>query len=164
MAETEYAKFRLGHRTLADLDALAASAGTRTQALREAVAYWNLLVREAGERNAAELSRYDWARLAHLDRPDPWPSEGYDEDERASALDWSAILAESLVAMWEGKDLVLPAHQEEAIACRKLAKKIAGWGVVRGYALMACLRHFWAQEKHGAEWWLPEVWMCEAEA
>lgn len=155
----EYTHFRLGEQTLAQLDALAASAGSRAQAVREAVAYWQALVREAGECNARELSLEDWARLGHIGQPDVMPDEVRDEGERTSVRDWCTYLAVELHGQWEGRTLVLPYHREEAKACRALAKRIGGWGMVRGYALFACLRHFWRAEGTADGWWRPEVWM-----
>ena len=63
--------------------------------------------------------------------------------------------------MWEGRT-VLPLHRPEERACRALARRIAGWGPVRGYALFAALRHFWRHPESGVgggEWWHPETWM-----
>jgi hypothetical protein len=168
MPETPYQQFRLGPLTLADLDALAAGIetpdgrlGNRSQAVREAIAYWRRVVEDAGQQNADDLSKEDWHRLAHLNRPD-MPSDSRDDEERSVAIDWSARLAAELVGMWEGRELVLPMHREEAKACRALAKRIGGWGVVRGYALFACLRYFWATPSSGVgggDWWTPEIWM-----
>lgn len=156
-------RFRLGERTLAQLDGLAASAGSRTQAVREAVAYWQALVRQAGECNARELSLEDWIRLGHLGQPEVMPDEVRDEEQRASVCDWCGWLAAELHGQWEGRSLVLPYHREEAHACRALAKRISGWGVVRGYALFACLRHSWRQEGAPDGWWHPDAWMTASE-
>lgn len=156
----EYTHFRLGERTLAQLDTLAAGAGSRTQAVREATAYWTHLVRVAASINATELSEEDWVRLAHLNQPEPLPGDLRDEEDRTATRDWSQWLAIELVGMWEGRSLALPYHQEEARACLALAKRIARWGTVRGYALFACLRWLWRQEEDTrAKWWTPEVWM-----
>lgn len=153
-----FSQFRLGDRTLSDLDALAASAGSRAQALREAVAYWRRLVEEAGRRNADELSEEDWARLAHLNRPD-MPQDTHDEEVRSVSTDWSVRLAIELCGMWEGRALILPSHKLEAQACGELARRIGSWGPVRGYALFACLRHFWSRPGTPEGWWAPEAWM-----
>ena len=157
----EYTHFRLGERTLAQLDTLAAGAGSRTQAVREATAYWTHLVREAASINATELSEEDWVRLAHLNQPESLPGDLRDEEDRTATRDWSQWLAIELVGMWEGRSLALPYHQEEARACRALAKRIARWGTVRGYALFACLRWLWRHEEEDTrtKWWTPEVWM-----
>lgn len=151
----EYTKFRLGEQTLADLDALAVG-GSRTQALREAVAYWRLLVAEAGQLNADELAEADWVRLGHLNDPSPlaWT---WDEEERAAPHDWSVRLATELEVAWEGR---AQEHKAEAKACAKLAHRIAGWGPVRGYALFACLRAFWSRPDTPDRWWEPAVWMA----
>lgn len=162
MAETDLSRFRLGAYTLEHLDALAASAGSRSQAVREAAAYWRRAVEEAGRANAAELAPDDWIRLAHLNDPDPLPSDVRDDAGRSAAWDWSQRLAQELVGMWEGRDLTLPMHREEARACRELARRVAGWGVVRGYALFACLRHFWRAPNAAEEWWRVEAWMTPA--
>lgn len=156
----KYAQFRFGERTLADLDALAASAGSRTQAAREAVAYWRQLVAQAGRQNAEELSATDWERLGHLNDPSPlaWT---WDEEERASARDWSHWLAAGLCGAWEGRSQALPQHEREAQACRELARRISSWGPVRGYALFAALRWFWSDAGRAAsgQWWRPGAWM-----
>lgn len=162
MPEVPYTKYRLGSYTLAGLDALAASAGSRTQAVREAVAYWRAAVEEAGRQNAAELSGEDWVRLAHLNRPDPLPSEVRDDAERSSARDWSRILAAELAGAWEGRAEALPPHRRERKACLDLAARVAGWGPVRGYALYSCLRRFWSRPDTPEGWWRPEVWMAPA--
>jgi hypothetical protein len=156
VAETPYAHFRLRPHTMGDLDALAASAGNRSAALREAVEQWHAAVAEAGRRNADELTREDWDRLAHINHPDPFA--GLDGEAERVAPDWSQVIALELVGMWEGRELILPAHREEAALCKRLARRIAGWGRVRGYALFACLRRFWEGEAV-AEWWDPAAWM-----
>jgi hypothetical protein len=160
VAETPYIKFRLGEHTLADLDALAAPAGgVRSAALREAIHYWRRLVEEAGRRNAEEFGRDDWVRLAHLNNPDMMPPEI--EDETASTRDWSQYLAADLCGMWNGKPL-LPIHRQEKKACDALARRIAGIGLVRGYAMYCALRHFWGPAlgtPGDGEWWHPETWM-----
>lgn len=154
----EYTKFRLGERTLADLSALAASAGNITQAAREAIAHWRMVVEIAGRQNAESLSIEDWERLCHLNDPTP-PAFAWDEDERASARDWSAWIAAELCGAWEGRELALPLHRAEAKACRELARRVASWGPVRGYALFAALRWLWTRQETPRQWWRPEVWM-----
>lgn len=154
--------FRLSDAHLALLDDLAASrGGVRSDALRDAITYWHRAVREAGAANAADLSSEDWNRLAHLN--DPGPMEGLgDEDEGPLAIDWSARLAHELVGMWEGRAVVLPEHAAERVACRNLAKRIARWGAVRGYALWAALSYFWKTPSAGVgggDWWHPATWM-----
>jgi len=162
VAATPVSKFRLPPATLEALDALAAcNGGVRTSALKDAVAYWHAAVAEAGERNALDLAPDDWTRLAHLNDPgDPsWLDE---EDAGPRVIDWSARLAHELAGMWEGRAVVLPEHKDERKACRELARRIAGWGMVRGYALWACLRHFWTHPESGVgggDWWHPATWM-----
>jgi hypothetical protein len=157
----EYTKFRFGGQTLADLAALAVSAGSATQAAREAIAHWRRVVEAAGRQNAEALSEDDWARLGHLNDPSPlaWT---WDEDERAAARDWSKWLAAELTGAWEGRDVALPEHKAEAKAGRELARRVASWGPVRGYALFACLRAFWSRPDTPEAWWRPEVWMTPA--
>lgn len=160
MAETPYVKFRLGEHTLADLDSLAAGrGGNRSAALRDAVHYWRRAVEDAGRANAAELSKDDWVRLAHLNRPDV--PELDDEEGRRVVPDWSRILAMELLGMWEGKPL-LPVHRKEKAACEELARRVAALGPVRGYALYLCLSHFWGAAlgtPGDGEWWHPAAWM-----
>lgn len=162
MPETPWSKFRLSDDYLALLDELAASnGGNRSAALREAILYWHRLVAEAGRQNAEDLAADDWTRLAHLNDPDPLPPDVEMGDEPI-AVDWSARLAHEIVGMWEGRPVVLDLHRQERDACRELARRIAGWGPVRGYALFAALRYFWRHQDAGVgggEWWAPEVWM-----
>lgn len=154
-------KFRLGEHTLADLDALAAGiGGVRTAALRDAIHYWRQAVERAGQANAEELSRDDWTRLAHLNRPDDPEIDELLGRERY-APDWSVRLAQELVGMWEGKPL-LPVHAAEKKACESLARRVAKLGPVRGYALYLCLSHFWGPALGApgdGEWWRPEGWL-----
>lgn len=160
MAETPYSKFRLSETTLADVDALAApNGGNRSQAIRESVAYWRRLVEEAGRTNADALSPEEWTLLVHTG--DPSDMDIPDDDEAgAAARDWCVWLATSLAQMHDGREVVLPSHRDEARAAKKLAKKIAGWGIVRGYALYAALRYFWRRPEAGiAACAAPEVWM-----
>lgn len=161
MASTPYAKFRLGADTLADLDALAASnGGNRSQALREAIAYWRMAVEEAGRRNAAELTPEEWSLLGHLNDPDPFPGAALGEDEPGRVTDWSRRLALELAGTWEGRKPVAKFHQEEKAATNRLARKIASWGPTRGYALMAALRYFWRTPDAGiVACAAPEVWL-----
>lgn len=161
MAETPVSKFRLSDAVLEDLDALAAGlGGVRSVALRDAIHHWRRAVEEAGRLNAAELTRDDWTRLAHLNRPDPDLAELFD-DEPVASPNWSRRFADELVGMWEGKPL-LPMHAAEKKECEKLAKRIAKIGPVRGYALYLALSHFWGPAVGVAgdgEWWHPETWM-----
>lgn len=161
MASTPYAKFRLGADTLADLDALAASnGGNRSQALREAIAYWRMAVEEAGRRNAAELTAEEWTLLGHLNDPDPF-SRLAEDDDPLPAPDWSRLLALELTGTWEGRPAVAPYHLAERDATRKLARKVNSWGPVRGYALMAALRYFWRSPEAGImACAAPEVWLA----
>lgn len=153
-------QFRLSAESLADLDALAASnGGTRTPALREAIAYWRRIVEEAGRTNADALSPEEWTLLAHTGDPSDMEIPG-DDEAGAAARDWCVWLATSLAQMHDGREVVLQSHRDEARAARKLAKKIAGWGIVRGYALYAALRYFWRRPEAGiAACAAPEVWM-----
>lgn len=157
-------QFRLSDAHLALLDGLAAPRrGVRSVALRDAIAYWHRVVSEAGQQNALELAPDDWTRLAHLNDPSDVLDglEEYEGEGRALTVDWSRRLAHELIGMWEGKSL-LPLHREEARACRELAGRIADWGVVRGYALYACLRYFWSRPGcgvGGGDWWHPETWL-----
>lgn len=159
MPETPYYKFRLPPDTLDQLNALAASnGGNNTLALKEAVAQWHALVAEAGRTNAEELSREDWHRLAHLNDPDPFGD--LIDGSPALSRDWSQMLAQELVGMWEGREVVLPAHKTEVKECRVLARRVAALGRVRGYALMAALRYFWREPSAGIEACAaPEVWL-----
>lgn len=159
MAETPYSKFRLGEETLADLDAVAASnGGNRSQAIRESVSYWRTIVEQAGRLNAYELSREEWTLLGHTQVG----SDDLDEiiEDRPTAQDWSARIAQELAGMHEGREVLLPSHRDEQRAAKKLAKKVSGWGVVRGYALFAALRYFWRRPEAGiTACAAPEVWM-----
>lgn len=159
MAETPYSKFRLGADTLADLDALAASnGGNRSQAIRESVAYWRRMVEAAGRENADALTPEEWTLLGHSQVG----SDDLDEvlEERPIAQDWSVRIAQELIGTHDGRPILLKSQQEEVRAAKRLAKKIAGWGVVRGYALYAALRYFWRRPEAGiAACAAPEVWM-----
>jgi hypothetical protein len=156
MAGITPSQFRLRPDTLACLDALAASnGGQRTTAVKEAVAQFRALVEQAGQANAAELSRDDWHRLANLGDPST-----LDQDETEYGIDWSARLAAELVGMWAGRTIMMSAHRQEARACRALARRIAAMGRLRGYALMCALRYFWRQGDARIEECVdPGVWM-----
>lgn len=147
-------QFRLGPDTLHDLDSLASSAGTRTQAVRESVAYWYSEVAAAARANADDLSRDEWHLLAHTGTP------SLDTDEDGGRYpDWSRVLAMELVGMWEGRPLALPSHKEDKRASERLAKKIADWGPTRGYALMSAIRWLWSHQDTADAWWHPEIWL-----
>lgn len=165
MTVAKPSQFRLSDAHLSLLDALAvAHGGVRTEAMRDAVAHWHRAVSEAGAVNAVELSPDDWERMAHLN--DPGPVIPAEEDDGPQAIDWSARLAYELTGAWEGRR-VLPAHEAERRACYALARRIARWGPVRGYALWMALRHFWANPSAGVgggDWWHPETWMTPAAA
>lgn len=150
-------QMRLNADTLADLDSLAASAGTRTQAVRESVAYWHQATAAAARMNADELTRDEWHLLAHSG--DPTGLQYLDDDQGGRYPDWSQMLALELVGVWEGRPLLLPSHKEEKKASEKLARKIGGWGPARGYALMAALRWFWRHPDTADAWWHLEVWL-----
>lgn len=162
MAETPLSRFRLGPTTLAALDALAASnGGVRTTAVKEAVAYWRAAVEHAARENAAALTPEEWGRLAALNDPDPWPAGAEPDDAPDRVLYWSARLARELEDVYDGRAVVLPEHERGRAANRRLAEKIRPWDLARGYALFACLRHFWrSPEAGGGEWWHPEAWMA----
>lgn len=165
MAGITPSQFRLGPDTLADLDALAASnGGQRTTAVKEAVAQFRALVEAAGRQNADELSREDWTRLAHLNDPDPFGGLDVEVDPMPRhGIDWSQYLAVELCGQWEGRELLLPLHKSEAKECRALAKRVAAFGRLRGYALMAALRYFWHTPDAGiGACAAPEVWMTPA--
>ena len=161
MAETPFVRFRLRPHTLADLDALAAGlGGVRSVALRDAIHHWRRAVEEGGRLNADELSRDDWTRLAHLNRPDDPELDEATGDGRG-VTDWSRVLATELTGMWEGKPL-LPVHRKEKAACEALARRVASLGPVRGYALYLALSHIWgpaARTPGDGEWWHPETFM-----
>lgn len=151
--------FRLSDDTLADLDALAASnGGTRTPALRDAIAYWRYLIEDAGRRNAADLTPQEWSLMAHTQTG----ADDMDEliGRETAVRDWCIVIGQELHGMWEGREVVLQSHKDEQRAAKKLAKKIAGWGMVRGYAMMAALRYFWRHSEAGiAACAAVEVWM-----
>lgn len=160
MAETPYFKFRLPPNTLADLNALAASnGGNNSLALKEAVAYWRDAVEVAAKQNADDLSRDEWTLLGHTG--DPSDCDLPDEaNEGSLCRDWAHLIAIELSTMYDGRLLMLPSHKEEERAAKKLAKKIAGWGIIRGYALMSALRYFWRHQEAGiTACALPEIWM-----
>lgn len=152
----EYSNFRLGDDTLAQLDSLAVSAGSRTQALREAAAYWQRAVAEAGRANAVEFSEEDWTLLGAIEPPTLDIPD--DEDSRAASRAWGPLLAAELTGRWEGRK-VLPLHIAEVEATRKLAGRVSRLDLARGYAIYACLRWFWKQQGTPADWWHPGSWM-----
>jgi hypothetical protein len=159
---TKLTPFRLPENTLDDLRSLAASNGDNlTTAVKEAAAQFRALVEEAGRQNGAELTRDEWVRLGHLDDPDPFSGLDVEVDSLSRhGIDWSRALAMELVGTWEGRDTTLPLHKAEAKACGRLAKRIAGWGRLRGYALMCALRRFWREPSAGiGSCAAPEVWM-----
>lgn len=159
MAETPYLKFRLQPHTVDDLSALAVGkGGVLSAAVRDAIHYWRRLVEEAGQQNAAALSKDDWIRLAHTNDPNMMPP-GVEDDREPITRDWGRYFAMELTGMWGGK-IVLPLHKAEKKASEKLAKRLAGIGLVRGYALYLCLSHFWGDTGRGdGEWWHPESWL-----
>jgi hypothetical protein len=156
---TKLTPFRLPPDTLDELAALAASnGGNLTTAVKEAAAQFRALVEEVGRANADDLTHEEWVRLGHLNDPDPMGE--LVEDGPTHGTDWSQRLAAELLGMWEGRDTTLPLHRAESKECAKLAKRIAGWGRLRGYALMCALRHFWREPSAGIESCAaPEVWM-----
>lgn len=155
-------QLRLSPDDLYPIDSLAAGIrdqrdrpGNRTEAVRESAAYWYAVVADAARRNADEIGSDDWHRLAHLN--DPTDLAMLDDGPRV--VDWSARLAAELCGMWEGRAVVLPEHREAARACRALAKRIGGLGIVRGYAIYAALRWFWCNPDTADAWWWPEIWL-----
>lgn len=163
MAGVTPSQFRLGPDTLADLDALAASnGGQRTTAVKEAAAQFRALVDDAGRANADELSRDEWVMLGHLNDPDPFAGLDLgDGPEPSYARDWSAYLAQELATIHDGRPVpLLESQKDELRAAQKLARKIRQWGRLRGFALMAALRHFWREPTAGIESCrAPEVWL-----
>ena len=159
MAGITPSQFRLGPDTLADIDALAASnGGQRTTAVKEAAAQFRAAVDAAAAANADEFDREDWERLAGLNDLDPL--DGLGDEHTDHGRDWSQWLAAEIIGMWEGRELILPAHKIESKACRKLAARVSKIGRVRGYALMAALRYFWRHPDAGiAACTAAEVWM-----
>lgn len=158
MAETKKG-YRLSEAVLDDVDAIAASAGNRSQAIREAVCYWRRLVEDAGRENADALSPAEWELLGHTGDPtdcDP-PTE---DDGRPHVRDWCPVLALSLDQMHDARSVLLASHKQEVRDAKKLARKIAGWGTVRGYALMSALRYFWRTPESGiVACSAVEIWM-----
>lgn len=159
MPETPYSKFRLSEATLADLDALAASnGGNRSQAIRESVAYWRKLVEDAARENADDLTAEEWALLAHAQIG----QDDLDEvlEDRDAAQNWPQRIAMELAGAWEGREAILRSHVDERRESKRLARKIARWPLVRGYAIFAALRYFWRRPEAGiAACAAPEVWM-----
>ena len=113
MAGITPSNFRLGADTLANLDDLAISAGTRTQALKEAIAQFARAVADAAVANAAELSAYEWSII------------------RAASIDWRGT-----AIRWHLR--IGAAVRRFGYEC--LAALIEGWGPIRGYAIMANIR------------------------
>lgn len=159
MAETPYAKYRLSPATLADVSALAASAGSHSQAIREAVAYWREAVETAGRENGKSLTPEEWTLLGHIGNPTDFDLP--DEDcPTPCCRDWATLIGLNLVGMFEGRPILLKSQKEEQSAAKKLAKKIANWSLVRGYALMAALRYFWTHQEAGISACAsPEIWL-----
>lgn len=156
MAETPYFKFRLPPDVLASLNELAASnGGNNTLALKEAISLARDTVEAAGRTNADDLSAEEWALLGHLGDPTDIAMA-----EEVPSRDWSHTIALSLAQMHEGKPILLPSHRDELRAAQRLAKKIAAWGSIRGYALMCALRYFWRHQDAGITACAsPEIWM-----
>ena len=157
MAETPYSKFRLGEDSLSQLDSLAGAAGSRSQAVRDCIAYWAAAVADAAVANAADFSEEDWVLLSGVEPPDLDLLDG-EEGRRAVARHWGSILAAELVGRWEGRK-ILPLHEAEVKATRSASWRVAKLDLVRGYALYAALRWFWARQTTPEQWWRPEVWM-----
>jgi hypothetical protein len=160
VAETPYFKFRLPPGVLADLNALAASnGGNNTLALKEAVAYWRAEAERAARLNAAALTAEEWTLLGHLGDPSDYDLPD-DVCPDATCRDWAMILATGLAQMYDGRPVLLPSHKAERKAAAGLARKVAGWGIARGYALMAALRYFWRHPEAGiGACASPEIWL-----
>ena len=157
MAETPLSKFRLRPATLNAIDVLATSAGSRSEAVREAVHHWRAAVTDAAGRNAAELAGDEWALLAAACDPRVQAEECADIGE---APDWSEVLARRLNALHSDRHVLLPSHRAEREAAGSLAQQVGAWGPVRGYALMAAIRWLWHHPRtEVAEWWRSEVWL-----
>lgn len=161
---TDRVDLRLPLAVVADLDALAASCGPgvtgpnggggRKQAACEAIAQFRRAVHAAGERNAEELSADDWTALGHLQDV----SEGAELFGAEYGIDWAGRIAQELADQFEGR-AVISGDPRPKHAVR-LAKKIAGWSTVRGYALMSALRYFWRHAEAGiiaAQ--SPDIWL-----
>lgn len=157
MAETPYSKFRLSPDQNHLLDCLAASAGNRSAALREAVIGWHQAVDAAGRQNAADLTPAEWTLLGHTNDP-AITADHY--SDRASMPDWSRVLAREMVDMYEGRPALTTGGKSDAKAAAKLARKIADWGPIRGYALMSALRYFWRWPEAGITVCTsPDLWL-----
>lgn len=168
MPPTDYVRFRLGPATLSDLDDLAQSAGSRSQALREATAYWHALVLAAAQDNAARFAAEDWERLllVRQNLVAPLPGQSREEESRAQATPWPSLLVQALVAPWQERHPVLPSQKEEWLACRELASRVGRLDLVHGYAMMACLRYYWnnPQALTTSAWWQPVCWFSVPKA
>ncbi len=145
-------QFRLGELTLTQLDSLARSAGTRTQALREAVAYWHWAVWIGGEQNAAEFSAEEWEILGGV-KPPTKP-----EEAAGRVMGWGSLLAAELLEWWKGRE-ILSHRREEYELTMKLARKVDRLNFVRGYALYSALRWLWGREGTPPEWYRPANWL-----
>ncbi len=156
MTKATPVNFRLPDATFGSLDRLSVPhEGNRTAALRDAVSGWEMVLREAAEKNAAELSEDEWRRLAHLN--DPGPSES--DLGPGFVLDWSRRLALELAGQWDGKVFIEVLHGADRSADLALAEKISDWGAVRGYALWAALRVFWLRwdQPQPKQWWMQNM-------
>ena len=129
MAETPLSKFRLRPVTLNAIDVLATSAGSRSEAVREAVHHWRAVVTEAAAQNVAELAAEDWALLAAACDPRVLAEECADTGE---APDWSEVLARRLNALHSDRPVLLPSHRAERDAAGSLAQRIGAWGRFAG--------------------------------
>jgi hypothetical protein len=137
---TPFSRFRLPEGILGELDALAAAlGGVRTSAVKDAITYRHRPRADAGRANARDLSPEDWGILASITVPAGRKGNG-------KVTDWARHLAAQLGAM-EGPD------------GQALARRVASWGLVRGYALYACLAHRQRRRGDDIAWWSPAVWM-----
>ena len=154
MAKQPPSQFRLSDWTLGCLDALAASAGTRSAALRECVHHWHAEVGAAARLNADGFAPADWRRLGEAGDPAdnaPPGEEWYPH--------WPTLLARGVVDVYEGRPVTLPLHREGRAAAAELAGRVAGLSAARGYAMMAALRYLWSHPDTAEAWYEPEVFL-----
>jgi len=142
---------RLSPQMQDDLDALAASAGSASAAIREALHL---------TRVAETLTPEEWTLLGHLNNPSDPELEDAGVELGGPVDDWSQRLAAELVGAWDGRPTPTPEHRAEKKRARELAGLVGTFGPVRGYALMAALRYFWRIPSAGiGACASPEIWM-----
>lgn len=130
---------------------LAGRGGGKTAGVIEAVRVFIAAAADAYEANIADFAAEDWALLAHS-IPDADPAALYEAAE-SYLTDWSQVIASELSDMHEGRALVLQSHKDEQAAAKKLAKRIAKIGPMRGWAMMDALRRFWQDKDAPETWW-----------